>query len=231
MHHNSFIKEWLYALYNIVFPALCLECKEVLTLGEKIICNRCLKKLSPFLTKDYKNFLKRINQHHFDAILIIFEYSDLFQDLMHGLKYKGFTSLAKTFAQKAAASVTKEFDLICCVPLHNTKLRERGYNQSALIAFHLSTLCAIPFLETTLERVKDTVSQTKLSRAEREKNVEEAFTCVKNVKGKRILLIDDVITTGATLNSCSKVLKQAGASSVTLLALATPVDILKNEKE
>jgi ComF family protein len=114
------------------------------------------------------------------------------------------------------------FDVIIPVPIHKRRLRERGYNQSSLLAQRLSRLTRIPIMEGVLIRIKHTPSQAKSDNIEqRRSNIRNAFKCVgHDMSGKRILLIDDVCTSGATLNSCAASLKAAGAASVWGLTLA-----------
>lgn len=108
------------------------------------------------------------------------------------------------------------------VPLHPKKLRERGYNQSGLLAKQLGLFLGLPVIENSLKRKRNTPPQTKIiSRDERWRNVSDAFVCNGgDVKGRNVLLIDDVCTTGATLDACAQALKSAGAISVWGLTLA-----------
>jgi len=124
-------------------------------------------------------------------------------------------------------------DLLAFVPLHPTKERERGFNQSELIARQLSLLSGIELSSGLILRQKYTKSQTKLGRKERSENISGAFFTNDSLIGKSVLIVDDVITTGATLNECAKILKQAGCRKVDVIALATPTDILQlsNESE
>jgi ComF family protein len=112
-------------------------------------------------------------------------------------------------------------DLIVPVPLHAARQRERGYNQSALLAMPLSRVSNLPVAEPALERVKVTTPQVTLNAVERKANVRAAFEARSDlVRGRRVLLVDDVCTTGATLESSSIALRQAGAASVWALTLA-----------
>jgi len=117
------------------------------------------------------------------------------------------------------------FDVIIPVPIHKRRLRERGYNQSSLLARRLSRSTRTPVLEGVLIRTKHTPSQAKSDSVEqRRKNIRNAYKCVRrDISGKRILLIDDVCTSGATLNSCAAPLKSAGAASVWGLTLAKEI--------
>ncbi|GJL66260.1 MAG: hypothetical protein NPIRA05_12310 [Nitrospirales bacterium] len=113
-------------------------------------------------------------------------------------------------------------DLIMPVPLHSTRLREREYNQSLLLAHRLSTHFHIPLTYTALIRTRQTTPQTALSRKDRLNNLRRSFavTSPETIKGKTILLVDDVFTTGTTVNECAKTLRKAGSGSVYVVTLA-----------
>jgi len=112
---------------------------------------------------------------------------------------------------------------LCAVPLHKAKFKIRGFNQSADIASGIEKITAIKQNNSLLIRQKNSPSQTKLNREEREVNVKNAFFCPEDLTDKTILLIDDIITTGSTMNECAKALKRAGAWQVDLAAIGTPV--------
>ena len=116
-------------------------------------------------------------------------------------------------------------DLLIPVPLHPRRLRERGFNQSLLLARHLSRRLGLPCEAEVLVKVKDTPSQTSLSPAERQRAVRGAFEVMKGerIREKRVLLVDDVFTTGATVNEASRVLLRAGAEEVLVITLARSV--------
>ena len=146
------------------------------------------------------------------------------REAIHHLKYSGRTSLAEplgSYLEASWRSASLPADLIVPVPLHVARQRERGYNQSALLAMPLSRVSKLPVVEPALKRVKATSPQVTLNAAERKANVCEAFeACGDLVQGRRVLLVDDVCTTGATLESSSIALRQAGAASVWALTLA-----------
>jgi competence protein ComFC len=116
-------------------------------------------------------------------------------------------------------------EILVPVPLHRRRLKERGYNQSALLAHELGRLVNLSVLENSLVRQQDTPPQARTTSAEeRRRNVAEAFTCVDlRLKGKKVILIDDVATTGATLEAAAKALRNAGTSSVWALTLAREI--------
>lgn len=114
-------------------------------------------------------------------------------------------------------------EVIIPVPLHPKRLRERGYNQAALLAKQLEKISGLPVLEEALVRVRDTLPQTNLNAQQRKENMREAFYCPEPaLAGRQVLLIDDVCTTGATLEACSLALRRAKVRSVWALSLARP---------
>ncbi len=153
-------------------------------------------------------------------------FEGVLKELIHQLKYSGKDYLAKDLSLFLMRTWQKypeiqEAEIAVPVPLHAASFRERGYNQSEVLAKAFSSSARILF-SNALKRTRQTVSQTTLKQMERKKNVENAFTVSKPdaVKGKKCLLIDDVSTTCATLNSCSKALLAAGAKEVYALTLA-----------
>jgi ComF family protein len=149
---------------------------------------------------------------------------------IHRLKYGGKTSLSRPLGALAKDTFCKFWDsggidLILPVPLHIKRLRERGFNQAHLVNKKWAEMEGIPFDGFTLSRSRWTKPQTSLTRAERRRNVKGAFSlrCAEKVKGLSILLVDDVFTTGATVNECARVLVKAGAASVDVLTLARAV--------
>jgi ComF family protein len=149
------------------------------------------------------------------------------QDAIHLFKYHRKVSLASALGKlmEAACPSLPEIDVIIPVPLHSKRLREREFNQSLLLADRLGRVLRRPVSWTTLLRVRMTVPQTELRRAGRLTNLRRAFS-VSNpaeVAGKRILLVDDVLTTGTTVNECAKALRKAGTSHVYVATLACTV--------
>ncbi len=149
------------------------------------------------------------------------------QGAIHRWKYEGKTHLTPFFAEWMAEGLNRYWklpflDLLIPVPLHPRRLRERGFNQALLLAEALSRRTGIPVLKTILKKKKPTLPQVNLSGAEREKGLKGAFHVTEEEKlsGKSVLLIDDVYTTGATVNECSKGLLRGGAERVDVLTLA-----------
>ena len=145
------------------------------------------------------------------------------RDVVFDLKYRGIRALAPDMGELLARhmeSVRLGADLIVPVPLHRRRERERGYNQAALLARDLSRRTGLP-VAPALRRTRDTPPQVAtVGPEERRANIEGAFECVADVRGRRVLLVDDVVTTGSTMGACATPLKAAGASKVLGLAFA-----------
>jgi ComF family protein len=218
-------------LLNLLLPAICISCNQSLRDGRLIICEKCYNSLPQISPKQTNAFINRLAQRDFNKIYIMFEFSELFQNLMHLFKYDGHQVIATYFAAMIKKKLNMDYDIIAFVPLHKTKQRERGFNQSEVIAYFLCKLSDLTFSRSILIRDKYTQSQTKLNRAQRKENMRDVFKVVENVENKTILLIDDVITTGATVNECARVLKGAKCKRVDIAAMATPVNILQSKLE
>ncbi len=217
-------------IFNLIIPPYCISCYNHLPAKRIVVCEHCYALLDKIIEKEKIAFLKRVENQHFDKLNIIFHFSKMFQQLMHYFKYEGFLEIAEYFAISIVDEINQKYDFITCVPLHSSKKRERGFNQSEILSLKTCELLGIEYVNV-LERTRYTESQTTLSRGDRKDNMNDAFQVILNVENKSILIIDDVITTGATLNECAKVLKSAGANDVDICALATPVDILQEELE
>ena len=180
------------------------------TLGEDHLCSRCLT--------EHWDFARARSLGPYEGLMV---------EAISRFKFRGISRMAKPLGNLLAdyqdpEFPLAEFDLILSVPLHPQRLRERGFNQSLLLARRISQVHSIPLDGTALQRIRHTRPQTELSGAERQKNIRGAFTVKKSalISGKRILLIDDVFTTGATVQECSKALLRAGAKQVDVLTLA-----------
>lgn len=200
---------------NFITAPYCYKCghpfEEVVNKkSQKLLCGRCSKKQkTPF----------RLNR----SALI---YDDISKDLILALKFMDKTENAKTLAKwlcMAGYDIWQEgADILVPVPLHYKRLIKRRYNQSALLAKELSKLTGIEVDYTSLIKHKSTKPQVQFSGHERVKNVRGAFSVKQEekIKGKSVVLIDDVMTTGSTLKECAKALKAAGAKSVDTLTVA-----------
>ena len=232
MNTSRFYTLFIEPVIAFALPAFCISCETKLENGRKIICPTCFDRL-PVLPEEFINELvKEIDQPYFDTLHIKYQFAEQFQKLIHFFKYQRTLTLAKYFAEAIAPIINnREYDLITGIPLNPIKEKERGYNQSALIAKELGKFLNIPVNNSLVKRIRNTPSQTKLNREQRIKNMNDAFDCDTNLRDQKIILIDDIITTGSTLNACAQVLKRQKATKVTAVALATPMDILQKNLE
>ncbi len=166
----------------------------------------------------------------FDKVRCALKYNDASRKMILGFKHADQVHTAKAFTpwlENAGAEILNEADILMPVPLHRWRLLARRYNQSAILAQNLWKTTKIPVMVDALKRVRATPSQGYLKAAERHKNVKRAFAVdpqqADEIKGKVIVLIDDVYTTGATTKECTKALLKAGAAKVHILALARVV--------
>jgi ComF family protein len=167
--------------------------------------------------------LCRLDLAGFDAVYTYGSYEGSLRKLIHLFKYEKIHTLAKPLSRLLAQVLPREerFDLIVPMPLHWRRRWERGFNQSALLARAIGRVWNVP-VKNAVRRVKATVPQAGLTNAKRRANVAKAFVEKRNagLEGARVLLVDDVLTTGATAAACARALKRAGAKHVALLAVA-----------
>jgi ComF family protein len=239
----------LNAIIEIVYPPRCLICE--IFLGnhrvrkehqEIFFCQDCLNGFNeitaPLCPLCHKPIDSEIEEDHlcedclrkkpfFDALGAPYLYEGSLMRGIHHFKYGGKTHMAGslglllTVFAKNWLKKTDSF-LMMPVPLHPKRLRDRGFNQSLLLARHVAGVLGAELEFLTLRRVRDTKPQTGLHRDERRKNVRRAFELTDRdiVKGRSIILVDDVATTGSTLNECARILKRAGSGEVLCLVLA-----------
>jgi len=205
---------------DFVYPSLCLLCKSPVNFMQ-CICERCWDSL-PRISFDSTLYLDT-NQKITSTTLaddivscFIFESDGSFQQIIHALKYQGITSVGAELGSFIASSLKSKNilpDCIIPIPLHKQKHRERGYNQSEIIARGISKILSIPVEKKVVKRIRYTQSQTKLSAEERRKNMDGAFIInpshANRIEHKSCLLVDDVITTGSTMLACASALKAA----------------------
>jgi ComF family protein len=164
-------------------------------------------------------------------LTVAVQFDSVFQEIMHHIKYNKMGKLALAISKYCWHFFQDELtlegnELVIPVPLHPVREKERGFNQSYLIAKGLFDNHNLPIRTDLIHRKKNTPSQTTLNRQERIENVYEAFEIRQReyIKDQKIILVDDVATTGATLNECARLLMIAGASRIMCVALATPVN-------
>ena len=230
------------ALFSLLFPDDCRICGETLReIRRYPVCSHCIGIPEPFsaeffcvqcrtpfrnrfpLDAEGRCGLCRSGMRGFDAAYCYGSYEGVLRELVHLLKYGRIPTLSAPLAGFLAAALPRDerFDAIVPVPLHWRRRWERGFNQSELLAKGLSGRTGLPVMRA-VRRVRSTSAQAGLSNTGRRQNVARAFACRgrNRVAGKHILLIDDVMTTGATGAACARALKSAGAERVALLTLA-----------
>ena len=227
------VPEYLTALFDLVYPNVCLACSEKLLGDEKVICFKCESELPPaghwnnIENALIKRFWGRVDLQGASA-MFQFQKGGHIQHLLHQLKYRGRQDvglyLGKMFGEllKEPESIIKNIDLIVPVPLYWKRRKTRGYNQVEPFAEGLSEVLGVPWSATALERVHNNVSQTNFSRFDRWSNVAEIFAIKDNeqLKGKHILLVDDVVTTGATAEACLHTILKAENTRVSFASIA-----------
>ncbi len=229
--------EMLNHLFSFIYPSLCYSCERELRGDEKQICLHCEEDIPSFEAHSEMNGFKDNPVHQLfwgksdvSYATSCYEYikGEKLQNLVHQLKYKGQRDLADYFAKIMAQEIEsnhrlKSVDGICYVPSSKRKTKQRGYNQAQELAKSISKLNAIP-VANLLVKQKNTSSQTSKNVNERHVNLENSFALNKKEKQpsafKHILLIDDVITTGATLNACAKIILKEYRAEVSVLTLA-----------
>ncbi|MHB8063911.1 MAG: ComF family protein [Ruminiclostridium sp.] len=217
------------SLIEYFFPPRCVFCNELLKVEAPIyICEKCAGKIGY-----YNNIINSLNlprniETYCDGMVCVGKYSDSLKNSLKRFKFSNKPSYYRAFGKLLALKVQNtmqlcQIDMIIPIPLHRSRQKQRGYNQAELIGQCVAKLLCIPLESNILEKTSESKSQSMLSRSERLSNVEGLFKVLnaETVYNKNILIIDDIITTGSTVNECSKVLKQAGARNVIAGVIAT----------
>ncbi|WP_447970709.1 double zinc ribbon domain-containing protein [Nitrospira sp. M1] len=215
-------------LWGDPIPFLCQQCWDTIQPITGPKCPRCnLPFASPFALRHSPQHCCstcRIRPPAFSQAWTLYPYQSPLKEAIGLFKYHGKISLANPIAYLITNTLKTipPIDLIMPVPMHGTRLREREYNQSLLLAHRLSAHFDIPLNYMALIRTRATIPQTALSRHDRLKNLRRSFAVIspRSIKEKTILLVDDVFTTGTTVNECAKTLRKAGSGNVYVVTLA-----------
>jgi len=221
-------------LFDSALPHLCILCGYT-TANTCLICNPCQRDLPalPHSCRQCAQFLRftDISQLKcgaclseappFDVTHALFPYESPVDSLITKLKFQQQILYAKAFAELMAKRIKTDWyrhqalpDLIIPIPLHPARLKERGFNQSLEIARHLAKSIKLPLDYQGIKRIKPTLAQSGLSAGARKRNIMQGFSVSGNYHGLNIALVDDVVTTGSTVQECSRMLKKSGAASV-----------------
>ena len=227
------LSEYATDLFDLFYPKICVACSQKLLKGEEIICFKCESELPQANQWNdpensvAKRFWGRVELQG-AAALFLFEKGESVQHLLHALKYRKRQDVGVYLGEMLGnmllreEPVIRDVDLVVPVPLHWKKLRTRGYNQCDKFAEAVANTLNVPWLATALERVQENVSQTKINRFDRYNNVAKIFGVrdAEQLKGKHILLVDDVMTTGATAEACLKTILSVEGTRASFAAMA-----------
>lgn len=232
MKHTLLIKDWLGSFLSLLFPRCCVVCGRPLAKGEECLCTMCnieLPRTNYHLRKDNpveKLFWGKIPLERATSFYFYRKGSD-FRQILHQLKYGGQKGIGAIMGRYMAAELQQSgffegVDVILPVPLHKKKQQIRGYNQSEWIARGITAVTGIPIDTEAVVRRKNTETQTRKSSLERWENVEGIFELhhAEALAGKRILIVDDVLTTGATTVECASCLTGIEGIRISVLTLA-----------
>ena len=224
------LKDTLMAVLDLIIPPACLACHQRLSSRQTYLCPDCESKIEVAhqvgcpkcggkTEAGFCTHCRDIN-YSFEFARSALQYKTPLPDLIHSFKYKEMRSIGNFLADRMAKAAKdyppfEEYTDVVAIPLHPVRKRERGYNQSEIIARRLARKLGKNYLDC-ISRARYTKSQTNLERKDRFKNLSNAFIVKKasQVKGKSLILVDDVFTTGSTMNEASRALYSAGAAKV-----------------
>ena len=233
---------WLHSALDLLFPRTCAGCGRPDPEDRRHLCWNCLAEIPfiqpPFCSRCGDPVAGRVDHAyvcalcagrvvHFDRARSVARYDGAVGQAVRELKYHKAVWVAPDLADLLEAGVRAHYDVgaidaVAFVPLHPMRRRERGFNQAEILAAHLARRIHKPLLRRVVARVRFTPTQTKLTLSARADNVKNAFAprSTRWLQGRRILLVDDVMTTGATVNACAEALKTGGAAEVWVMTVA-----------
>lgn len=207
-------------ILGVFFPRTCGFCNK--KINERYTCRKCLNIIEYY--HEMVVITTTVGEMYCDKIFSALNYEGILKNKMLSYKFHDAKYLGVCFAELLVKLIKKhnlKADIIVAVPISKERLRERGYNQSEVIAKKVSELIGIKYQKNILLKIANNLRQSELSLYERKENVKNVYSIknIENVKDKKVILIDDIFTTGATLNECAKVLKQSGALEVIALTV------------
>ncbi len=238
----QFLEHYFYhPLLSLLYPNHCMNCHVLLGFHELILCENCILELPKVIDEKHCLFCSSVefldsdsvcsnchgfhDSHHFERNISTFIYEDLIQDIIIAGKFHDRLSVWRFFARIMAETLKTHIQsnsIIMPVPISKKRFRERGFNQSAILAQELSQLLSIDYSSTILIKIKDNKRQVHLSQEDRKINPIGCYRVQSPelIQNKNIYIIDDVYTTGSTVNECSRILKEAGASPIQSITVA-----------
>ncbi len=207
-------------LLSIIYPNICGFCGRI---NENSLCEECFERISHNLTYN----IIHVKNKNFDKQISIAKYDGEFRDNILAYKFSEKSYMYKTFAKlilknEKICGIIKSYDIIVPVPIHKKRIIERGYNQSELITKEIAkNIKQIKYIKA-LKKIKNNERQSELKKEERNQNVKNVYEIQNKqiIENKKVILFDDIYTTGSTANECAKVLKQNGAKEILVLTLA-----------
>lgn len=244
MNYKKVLNDYIDTFLNLIYPRniYCILCNKAIKRDERYsLCNKCFESISfiglkacnkcgKSLEKEYllEDCHECIQQdHYFTRAISCVEYDEISKKIIFDLKYnkKRYLSyhMAEIMANRIKSFGKMDIDIIIPVPMYRKKEKRRSFNQAYLIASFFGKMMNIKVDKKILIKIKDTEAQNKLKKDERKKNLKNVFEFVSNkdIEGKNILLIDDVYTTGSTVDECSRILRKSGVSNIYVLTFAT----------
>lgn len=199
--------------FDLIFPPACGICGK---LGEGYICKRCYEEIKPYIYQKVEN-----------KIFYLLNYKDIIRNKMIEFKFNDKSYLSHMFCEifvksKIGCEFTKKYDIIIPIPMYKQKKNIRGYNQSELIAKKIAKHFKVPICTNVLVKYKNTPMQSSLGKEERIKNVQNVYKVndKEKIKGKKVLLLDDIYTTGATIEECKRIMQLEGNKNIGTIIIA-----------
>lgn len=210
---TTFFSHIVSELNTFIYPETCLYCKDETLISSLKLCEFCTEELQHLTKLEQKSYLDHYLYPSFTDCFIPYNFTDSIKMIIHTIKYVQGKNLATEFGKNIALHFYNEmtsipFNGIIACPLHKTKQKEREYNQAYYISLGLANILNIPILTESIQRKRYTKTQTKLSKSEREKNLNKVFSVSLDMNYKHLLIVDDVATTGTTLKEIASEIHQ-----------------------
>lgn len=227
---------------RIFYPSVCPVCKKSSSPPHEPFCSVCWNSIVPYnssrcdicglpLPEDTGICGECLRKKpYFNKVIFFGLYHGILKEAIHYFKYNGRRGLSRPMGEFFLRMDIPRADMIVPVPLHHKRLKQRGFNHASILAKRLSEIKCVPLNLNLLMKMRETPAQVSLKREDRLKNLRNAFVVTEKLSGEKVILIDDVLTTGATASECSKVLLNAGALEVKVVVLArSGIDIFPSE--